>query len=79
MSDKKFELYEHHGRNVWVESSLKGKHRDNCLCYSCALLDTENRDNNCKIANILYALCCAEDIVTPVYECPKFIKISHLF
>ena len=27
------ERYEHHGTDVAVQSELKGKHREHCLCY----------------------------------------------
>ena len=29
------ERYVHHGTKVAVQTELKGKHRDHCLCYLC--------------------------------------------
>jgi len=75
---KNFKKYIHHEKEVWVEMSLKGKHRENCLCYSCKKFNTENRDKNCKTANTLYALCVEFDVVTPVYECPNFEEIIYI-
>jgi len=65
-------LYEHHGKEVFVEERLRGKHREHCLCHQCAFLDVEDRENNCPIARTLYAMCCEFNIVTPVWECPVF-------
>ena len=67
-----FEQYNHHGNVVWVRSRLKGKHRENCLCHSCAKLNIEDREKNCPRANLLYALCVLLNMTTPVFECPEF-------
>jgi hypothetical protein len=67
-----FEKYNHHGKEVWVRTSLKGKHRDICLCHSCKFLDVTSKEKNCPIANKLFQLCKEEGLVTPVFECPKF-------
>jgi hypothetical protein len=66
------EKYNHHGLEVSVDSELKGKHRDHCLCYKCEFFKPEDRGNNCEIANQLYKLCVMFYLVTPVYECPAF-------
>jgi len=73
MSDK-FERYEHHGAKVSVMKSVKGKHREHCLCFSCSFFLPGIPETNCKIANLLYAVCLASNLVTPVYECPKFLE-----
>lgn len=64
--------YEHHGKDVWVDEALKGKHREHCLCWSCGKFTPGDRGNNCRIANVLYANCVAHDVVTPVWECPEY-------
>lgn len=69
-----FDLYEHHDRWVWVKTEDKGKHREHCLCWSCENFTPNNRDTNCKIANLLFELDRAFDLVTPVWECPEFIE-----
>ena len=69
---KEIAWYEHHGTTVAVRADLKGKHREHCLCHRCLRLDTEHRATNCPIANLLYAVCCLADVVTPVWECPLF-------
>ena len=68
-----FEQYDHHGNKVWVQARLKGKHRENCLCYSCDNFKP-GEDENCAIAERLYELCVDEKLVTPVYECPEFVE-----
>lgn len=65
-------LTQHHGALVSVRQELKGKHRDHCLCYSCDNFKPELRVGNCPIANLIYAVCVAQSVVTPVWECPKF-------
>jgi len=66
--------YSHHGRIVKVREDLKGKHREYCLCHRCKKLNTEDRDNNCNIANTLYALDVLTGLTTPVFECPHFAE-----
>jgi len=68
----KTEKYVHHGVEVSVISELKGQHRSHCLCFSCGHFKPQDREGNCRIANLLFALCQAHDLVTPVYECAKF-------
>ena len=72
----KFEQYEHHGELVWVRSDLRGTHRQNCLCYSCALFQP-GQPGNCEIAQELYQLDVKHGLVTPVYECPVFREIDE--
>jgi len=67
------ETYEHHGVAVFVNSELKGTHRAHCLCYQCESFHP-GTPGNCNIAQRLYQLCVDEDLVTPVYECPKFVE-----
>jgi hypothetical protein len=67
-----FEQYEHHGILVWVRKDLRGKHRDNCLCFSCAKFNPGTPEGNCPKANLNYAVCIAEGMTLPVYECPAF-------
>ena len=67
-----YETYEHHGHRVRVRSDLKGKHREHCLCYSCKLFVPEDRVGNCHVANIIYGNCIQHNVVTPVWECPRF-------
>lgn len=69
------EQYEHHGAQVWVDSNLKGQHRNNCLCWKCENFKP-GTEENCEIAQKLYQICVDESLVTPVYECPKFVQIT---
>ena len=64
--------YTHHGAEVAVRADLKGKHREFCLCWSCARFRPDNREANCRIANDLYANCVKHSVVTPVFECPQY-------
>ena len=68
-----FERYEHHDEQVWVRSNLRGRHREHCLCYSCAQF-FPGEAKNCVKAQRLYELCVAEHMVTPVWECRAFIE-----
>lgn len=70
---KNYEKYDHHGKDVMVRSDLKGKHREHCLCWDCTRFFPDVPEKNCKIARILYALCCIHGLCTPVWECPLFI------
>lgn len=69
-----YEQYDHHGRRVWVRSDLKGRHREHCLCFSCALFKPERREQNCKIANSVFEVCVQFGLCTPVFECPAFVE-----
>ena len=64
--------YEHHGRMVYVDEDLKGRHREHCLCFRCAKFHPEDRAKNCPIANLNYAMDVLLNLVTPVWECPEF-------
>lgn len=61
---------------VWVNSELKGKHREHCLCWSCKRLDVCNPSRNCRIAQKLFEICKEFNLVTPVYECPAFDAVE---
>lgn len=63
---------EHHGKKVWVEEHLFGKHREHCLCHKCAKLKMKDREANCKIASLLYRTDIMCEITTPVFECVEF-------
>jgi len=65
------ERYEHHGREVAVDSSLKGRHREHCLCYVCDRFKPGAADH-CPIAARIYQTCVDLGVVTPVWECPEF-------
>jgi hypothetical protein len=72
---KKYVRYNHHGCQVWVRKDLKGRHREHCLCFSCALFCPEDRNRNCPVANKLFEACVVHNVVTPVWECPEFAKL----
>jgi len=64
--------YDHHGKEVFVDEDLKGKHREHCLCHKCNKLDVTDPIKNCKIAQTNFLICCEYNITTPVYECSAF-------
>jgi hypothetical protein len=66
------ERYAHHGVEVSVVSAVKGQHRDHCLCFTCERFNPDDSYTNCPIAKAVYANCVKFDLVTPVYECPKY-------
>ena len=71
---KEYVKYEHwEGKpEVWVRKDLRGRHREYCLCHSCAKFDPEDRENNCPIARANYAMCVEFNMTIPVWECPYF-------
>lgn len=68
------EKYNHHDRDVFVQSNLKGKHRDHCLCFRCGKFKPDSV-YNCERAGKLYEICRDYGMVTPVYECDAFEQI----
>ena len=73
----KITSYLHHGKYVYVREDQKGKHREHCLCWECEHFNPDNREKNCVLANMVYALDQALDLVTPVWECPEFSQLAH--
>jgi len=75
-----FIKYNHHGADVWVREDLKGKHWDNCLCAYCQRFIpglVQGDPCACKKASLNYAVCIAEGMTLPVFECPDFIEGSQ--
>lgn len=70
----KTEKYEHHGVEVSVVAAVKGQHRQHCLCYTCGRFNPESVEDKCPIAAAIYANCVEFNVVTPVYECPKYAE-----
>ena len=64
--------YEHYGRKVAVDEELRGKHKEYCLCFRCEKFIPNNRERHCKLADLNYANCRLNNMVLPVWECPKF-------
>jgi hypothetical protein len=69
------EVYEHHGAKVAVRPDLKGKHREHCLCFQNCARFKPGQDDNCEIAKALFENCVKFNVVTPVWECPKYIQV----
>ncbi len=63
----------HHNVKVSAMDHLRGRHRDHCLCFQCKKLNIEDREKNCKIANLLFSVCKMCEITTPVFYCKEFI------
>jgi hypothetical protein len=70
--DSKYITRVHHGRTVAVREDLMNTHRDVCMCYDCTKFTPGLPEQNCPIANLLFAVCLETGIVTPVFECPAF-------
>lgn len=64
--------YNHHGKDVFVRGVLKGQHRDHCLCFQGCTRFKPGTVDNCEIAQSVYDNCVKHNIVSPVWECPKF-------
>lgn len=68
---KKFEQYNHNSKEVWVNSHLRGMHKQYCLCNHCAKFKPDSNDN-CEIAEQVFTIDKQFGIATPVWECPEF-------
>jgi hypothetical protein len=64
--------YEHHGVIVKVLDSMKGKHREFCLCHCACKYFKPGSSENCEIAQAVFENCIKFGIVTPMWECPKY-------
>jgi len=70
----KIMTYAHHGRKVSVREDLLGKHKKYCLCHQCQKFIPTDRMENCRIAELLFAVDRTLGLVTPVWECPEFLE-----
>ena len=53
-------------------------HRAMCLCWQCDKLKLGSPEaERCPIARMLYAACCAFDLVTPVVRCGEFEMVTQ--
>ena len=52
-----------------VFADIAAKHKERCLCFRCDKFIPEDPPRSCPVAKVLYAVCCAFDLVTPVAEC----------
>lgn len=68
----------HHGHENYVFEHLEGKHRIHCLCYSCAKFEPTVDARNCPRARMLYAFCQLTGMVTPVWECDRYVPTPSL-
>lgn len=67
--------YSHHGRLVFVQSALRGKHRSYCLCFHCAFFHPDTPEN-CPIAQELFEFDVRHGCTTPMWECPEYRDIK---
>lgn len=70
----KIERYVHHGKTVAVQSRLRGQHREYCLCWLNCKKFKPGEHDNCLVAQAVYANCVAFNTVTPVFECPEYLR-----
>ena len=66
------ERYIHFNTVVSVQSHLKGKHKDHCLCWQNCLFFKPSEADNCPLAQELYEYDVKYNMVTPVWECAKY-------
>jgi hypothetical protein len=67
--------YGHHKTRNSVRKNLKGKHKEYNLCWSCDYFHPQTK-MNCEISQDHYKFCIKNNVVSPVFECPKF-KHTH--
>ena len=63
--------YEHYGKRVFVRDDLKGRHKEHCLCHSCAKF-LPGKSDHCPIAHAAYEHCLKFNTITLIWECPEF-------
>lgn len=73
---RRVDKYEHHSVEVTVLSEIKGQHRQHCLCYNGCKFFKPGTSENCEIAKATFKNCVTFNIVTPVYECPKYARLA---
>jgi len=66
--------YKHFNELVAVRGDLKGRHREYCLCNRCGRFFPDDKEMNCPVAEMLFAIDRFCHLVTPVWECPQFVK-----
>lgn len=71
-STKEVTQYVHHGVPVFAIRKLIGLHRHHCLCHGCEHFKPNKPEENCLTAQTLFSINQTFNLVTPVYECPKF-------
>lgn len=71
MKKKLYSQFMHHGKLVIGRTDLKGRHREHCLCFDCDKFSFD-KEKNCRIANLLFAVDQQCEITTPVFYCAKF-------
>lgn len=65
--------YMHHDRMVATFTETKGHHRELCLCHNgCKFFKPDTPSQNCRMAELNYALDKAFGMTTPVLECPTY-------
>lgn len=69
--------YKHHRAEVSVREDLKGKHREYGLCYKRCKFYTPDEVENCVIADAIFIANQLYNIVTPVWECPKYASSDN--
>jgi len=74
VEDPKYIARPHHDFIVMVREDLVNTHRDVCMCYDCINFNPGMPEDNCPIANLLFAVCIQTGITSPVYECPEFVQ-----
>ena len=72
MGKGKIVEYVHHGSAVKVQAHLAGEHRKHCLCWQGCVKFKPGDNDNCPRAMLLFAVCKAFSMVTPVWECPEY-------
>ena len=58
----------------YVFDELRGKHKVHCLCFAGCKKFKPMQKDNCEIAQATFDNCVKFNTVTPMYECPEFVK-----
>ena len=64
--------FNHHGAEVFSYKEQVGTHRACCLCWNCEKFKPGPPTENCKIANLLFAVDLQCQITTPVFYCKEY-------
>ena len=71
--ERRYEQYLHHKAKVYVKKAQKGKHWDSSLCTDCAFFLPDTSDN-CLIESIIHTVNRDNNLVSVIWECPKFAR-----
>jgi len=66
--------YKKFGVEVSAIEHLKGKSKENCLCWLNCQFFKPNQPDNCEIAQLNFEFCKTHHVSNSVVECAKYVQ-----